>query len=132
MNTLSYEAALERLCGFAREAAESIRPYAANMDHEGYRCFLNAMYHYTRHSGDKALSASRNCPPGELRQLFEHMQREEQGHYRLAESDLNGGITVLLDRYSPQQYVIAGGNDSHRAQPTIRVVNAGHADLLSK
>lgn len=76
------------------------------------------MYHYTRHSGDKALCTSRNCPPGELRQLFEHMQREEQGHYRLAESDLNAlgyaahaskpPAVEAFDRYwasiGPEQY----------------------------
>ena len=93
------EAMLERLRAQAREAAEIIRPHVARMDLEDYCCFLNTMYHYTRHTGAKARTASSNSPPGALREFFEHMQREEQGHYRLAEADLNAlGYAVHPDK----------------------------------
>jgi len=100
MNTSATQADhLTNLRDFAREAAEWIRPRAARMDLEGYCSFLSAMYHYTRGTGEKARVAGRNCPHGEIRRFFEHMEREEEAHYLLAQSDLNAlGYDVHPDK----------------------------------
>src|SRR2546423_860946 len=56
------------------------------------------------------------------------------GHARFLlriEPDFYCRITVILRRHPANQNVIAGRDHGHRTHPTIRVVNAGHADLLS-
>jgi len=84
----SLEAATQRLLALTKQAADCVRPRFAAADHAGYLGFLNAMYHYTRHSGEKALKAARDCEPADLKAFFRHMHREERGHYLLAEADL--------------------------------------------
>ncbi len=48
-----------------------------------------------------------------------------------AETDFDRGVTVVLRRDPAQKHVIAGCDHGHWTHPTIRVVNAGHADFLS-
>jgi len=79
----------ERLQALVAKAAGVVRPRLAAADMTGYCNFLNTMFHYTRGSGDKALKAARDCPTPELRAFFEHMNREERGHYLLAQADLS-------------------------------------------
>jgi hypothetical protein len=100
--TTSRETASERLRALTKQAADCVRPRLAGADRDGYLSFLNAMYHYTRHSGEKALKAERDCPAAaaDLRAFFAHMHREERGHYLLAEADL-GALGFGLDPATP-------------------------------
>src|ERR1017187_5138177 len=48
------------------------------------------------------------------------------------EADLDRRVAFVFRSETTQQNVIARGNHGYRTQPTLRVVNAGHADFLSK
>jgi hypothetical protein len=89
MTNDAHLADIDRLQALARKAAAAVRTRLARADREGYLRFLNGMYHYTRGSGDKTLRAMKACPTPDLRAWFEHMYREERGHYLLAEADLH-------------------------------------------
>ena len=68
--------------------AERVRPALARVTREGYVRFLEAMYHYTRRSGERLRFAAERSPEGELKEFFSRLAREEAGHYRLAGADL--------------------------------------------
>ncbi len=88
------EQSWQELDSYARKAAEGIRPGLQNSDIEGYKRFLDMMYHYTLRSGDKLKAIADNSPNEELRDYFNHMYLEERNHYMLAQQDLKGfGLT---------------------------------------
>ena len=69
-----------------------------------------------------------------LRTRFLEFAEERFRHARFflrAEADFDRGVPVVLHRYPAKEHVIAGRDHGHRTHPTIRVVNAGHADFLS-
>ncbi len=85
---------IEQLELYAKKAADAVRPGVKNADLEGYKRFLDMMYHYTLTSGDKLKAIAENSPDQELRNYFNHMYLEEKNHYMLAQQDLKGfGLT---------------------------------------
>lgn len=86
--------AYQQLDEYAKKAADAVRKGLNNTDLEGYKRFLNMMYHYTLKSGDKLKAIADNSPNEELRDYFHHMYLEERNHYMLAKQDLKGyGLT---------------------------------------
>lgn len=71
-------------------AAESVREYLHSASLAEYQHFLDHMYHYTRRSEENLLNAACHSHTEELKDYFEHMAKEERGHYLLAERDLEG------------------------------------------
>lgn len=57
-------------------------------DRSRYIRFLNAMYHYTRHSGEELRRAAAISSSVRLRALFTQLAAEEQDHFRLAKADM--------------------------------------------
>src|SRR5438270_3090523 len=47
------------------------------------------------------------------------------------EADLNGRVTVVVVRQATQKSIIARRDHGYRMEPTVGVVDAGHADFLS-
>lgn len=87
---LQNQEAFAQLDAYAKKAASAVKPCLKNADIEGYKRFLNMMYHYTLRSGDKLKSIANNSPNDELREYFNHMYLEERNHYMLAQQDLKG------------------------------------------
>jgi len=86
--------AMEQLEFYSARAAEGIRQHLIDADIEGYKRFLDQMYHYTLTSGEKLKSMAETAPNKELHDYFDHMYLEERNHYMLAQQDLKGfGLT---------------------------------------
>ncbi|MDB4932816.1 MAG: hypothetical protein JWM10_5300 [Myxococcaceae bacterium] len=67
----------------------AVRPMLASIDRAGYVRFLDAMVHYTRGSGERLEHAAAHAPTAAMRDFFAQLAREESGHFRLAEADLD-------------------------------------------
>jgi len=101
-NVISNEATFEQLESYARKASDAVIKGLEKTDLDGYKRFLNMMYHYTLKSGDKLKAISDNSPNQELRDYFHHMYLEERNHYMLAKQDLKGfGLTPNAE--TPQE-----------------------------
>ena len=81
-------ALMTSLSTIAEEMASDISPVFQNATVDRYSGFLDAMYHYTLESERELLYASTIAPTEDLRELFAHMAKDEQAHYKLAELDL--------------------------------------------
>lgn len=93
-NNEDLELAIAQLEVYATKAANGVKGGLKNTDLDGYKRFLNMMYHYTLKSGEKLDALAKNSPTQELRDYFEHMYLEERNHYMLAQQDLKGfGLT---------------------------------------
>lgn len=68
--------------------AVAVRPWLATATREGYARYLLAMASYTRSSGERLDHAAAHTTDPELAAFFARMAREERGHFRLAEADL--------------------------------------------
>jgi hypothetical protein len=67
--------------------AEELRPLLKATDIEVYKHFLVTMYHYTRFAYDQLTHAKSLCGQEDQILYFEHMAKEERGHYLLAKRD---------------------------------------------
>lgn len=87
---------MDYIPAFPATAAESVKKCLEVMNLEQYKYFLYAMYHYTLDSEAKLIHASKRCTDPELKEYFEEMAREERGHYRMAQKDIEQfGIDVV-------------------------------------
>lgn len=78
------------LLAYPKQCADAVRPYIQGANLESYTHFLEMMYHYTLGSEAKCMYAAEQTTAPELKEYFFHMAKEERGHYRLAEKDLEG------------------------------------------
>ncbi|MES2961055.1 MAG: iron-containing redox enzyme family protein [Pseudomonadota bacterium] len=101
-NVVSNEATFEQLESYAKKAADAVIKGLEKTDLDGYKRFLNMMYHYTLKSGDKLKAISDNSPNQELRDYFHHMYLEERNHYMLAKQDLKG-FGLVPNAETPQE-----------------------------
>lgn len=92
----------QQLDSYAKKAAEAVRPGLQKSDIEGYKRFLDMMYHYTLRSGDKLKAIADNSPNEELHDYFNHMYLEERNHYMLAQQDLKG-FGLIPSAKTPQE-----------------------------
>jgi heme oxygenase len=79
---------IEQLEAYAIDAANQIRSNLEKMDREEYMNFLDVMYHYTKGSWEKLTKIASVSHNEELKEYFQHMAKEERGHYILAQEDL--------------------------------------------
>ncbi len=86
--TISTNETMDTLEALAKDAADNLRSYINNVDLEKYKNFLYFMYHYTMYSEDKLRTAADSSHTEELVEYFNHMAKEERGHYILAREDL--------------------------------------------
>jgi hypothetical protein len=68
--------------------AQAISPLFEQPTRARYVRYLDAMYHYTLHSGPELRHAATLLPHPDLANAFERLASEESGHYRLAQADL--------------------------------------------
>lgn len=78
----------KELTNFTKKAADEIIPFIKNCNIEGYKNFLNTMYHYTLESERQLLDALNKSYFNEIKEYFKMQAKEERGHYLLAERDL--------------------------------------------
>jgi pyrroloquinoline quinone (PQQ) biosynthesis protein C len=78
---------LAQLSPYPQHAADTVRPLLMRCTIDGYKHFLYMMYHYTKDSENKLHFAAEKSPLPELKQYFNHMAKEERGHYLLALKD---------------------------------------------
>jgi hypothetical protein len=71
-----------------RTAADNFEPYLKIMDIFKYKKFLHMMYFYTLKSEDLLKFAAEKAPTEKMKSYFNHMAKEERGHYILAQEDL--------------------------------------------
>ncbi len=88
MRTNDSTANFEILKHYAQAAADEIRGFIQECTLEGYKNFLNTMYHYTFTSEEQLQTAAERSPTPELKDYFLHQAKEERGHYLLALRDL--------------------------------------------
>ncbi len=84
----SIDEALVEIEGYAKAAADTMRMCLKEANVEAYVHFLDCMYHYTRHSGDKCKAAARNAKTSHLKKFFEEFHDEEHWHYKAARDDV--------------------------------------------
>lgn len=102
MNHVDGDAPLRpRLDDIARSMAVAIQPLFSAPSLARYCGYLGAMYHYTREAGDELRHAASLATEAELARLFDHLAKEEQSHYRLAELDLRELGAVVDPHASP-------------------------------
>ena len=96
------EAAIQKLESLSKYAADELRPLLENATLEQYQAFLDMMYHYTLYSEGNLMKASETAHTDELKEYFEHMAKEEHGHYLLAAKDLEG-YGKAVSKETPQE-----------------------------
>lgn len=78
----------DKLDTYTRNAAETIFARFKEADIGMYKHFLNSMYHYTLHSGERLQFAASNAETLELKEFYQKLADDEESHFRLAEADL--------------------------------------------
>jgi hypothetical protein len=90
----------DKLDGFTKQAAETIFASFKEADLDMYKHFLNSMYHYTLHSGQRLQFAATLAETPELKAFYQKLADDEESHFRLAEADL-AEFGVAVDPHSP-------------------------------
>ncbi|HEY0962956.1 MAG TPA: iron-containing redox enzyme family protein [Pseudomonadales bacterium] len=78
----------DKLESYTKQAADTILASFREADLDMYKHFLNSMYHYTLHSGERLEFASRVAETDELKAFYKELADDEESHYRLAQADL--------------------------------------------
>lgn len=78
----------DKLDTYTKNAAETIIAAFAEADLDQYKHFLNSMYHYTLHSGERLQYAASCAETADLKAFYQKLADDEESHYRLAEADL--------------------------------------------
>jgi hypothetical protein len=78
----------DQLDNYTKNAAETIIAAFAEADLKQYKHFLNSMYHYTLHSGERLQFAAARAETPDLKAFYQKLADDEESHYRLAEADL--------------------------------------------
>jgi hypothetical protein len=91
---------LQELENLSQKAAVAVGYFFTHdMNLERYKQFLNTMYHYTAKSSEMISYAGKLSHNDELKHYFDHMLKEEKGHYLLAKEDLkalDGEVSVAI------------------------------------
>jgi hypothetical protein len=94
----------DKLDSYTKKAADSIVAAFAEADLDMYKHFLNSMYHYTLHSGQRLQFAATLAETPELKEFYQKLADDEESHYRLAEADL-AEFGVAVDPQNPPEPV---------------------------
>jgi rubrerythrin len=78
----------DKLDSYTKKAADTIFASFREADLDMYKHFLNSMYHYTLHSGERLEFAARVAETDELKAFYKELADDEESHYRLAQADL--------------------------------------------
>ena len=78
----------DKLDDYTKHAADTIFASFKEADLGMYKHFLNSMYHYTLHSGERLEYAASRAETPELKAFYQKLADDEESHYRLAEADL--------------------------------------------
>jgi hypothetical protein len=78
----------DKLDAYTKDAAETIIAAFGEADLAQYKHFLNSMYHYTLHSGERLQYAASRAETPDLKAFYQKLADDEESHFRLAEADL--------------------------------------------
>lgn len=78
----------DKLESYTKKAADTILASFKEADLGMYKHFLNSMYHYTLHSGERLEFAAKVAETEELKAFYKELADDEESHYRLAQADL--------------------------------------------
>ena len=93
---------IDFLMQFPQKAANVVGPLLKKCDLPTYQHFLYMMYHYTMDSERKLHYAASKSDNKELRDYFEHMAKEERGHYIIAQKDYEEFGLTIDDKSTPK------------------------------
>jgi hypothetical protein len=85
MSELTWQAELEAI---PAQMAEQVAGLLGDTTLEGYKVFLDTMYHYTRQSETRLWAAAAAAQDEALRAFLEELAHDEAHHYKLALADL--------------------------------------------
>jgi hypothetical protein len=78
----------DKLDSYTKNAASTIIAAFKGADVGQYKHFLNSMYHYTLHSGERLQFAASRAETPDLKAFYQKLADDEESHYKLAEADL--------------------------------------------
>jgi hypothetical protein len=78
----------DKLDAYTEKAANTIIASFKEADLGQYKHFLNSMYHYTLHSGERLQFAASRAENADLKAFYQKLADDEESHYKLAEADL--------------------------------------------